>query len=116
VNYELGKEFWLQTFARKIDTMSVIYAKDEEINGSSLILIICEFIVGQGIILRTPLQWPQYKGFTFSCWLRVESFPGCGIMGLFAFLSESWRGCFSLLAKDKLIYEVMSVLVMSSVH
>lgn len=58
-----------------------------------------------GIILRTPLQWPQYKGFTFSCWLRVESFPGCGTMGLFAFLSESWRGCFSLLAKDKLIYE-----------
>lgn len=58
-----------------------------------------------GILLRTPLQWPHNKGFTFSCWLRVENFPRCGTMGLFGFLTESWRGCFSLLAKDKLIYE-----------
>ena len=116
MNHQSGKEFLLQIFARKIDIMFVIYGKDKGIYGSSLILILCEFIVGQGIILKKPLQWPQYKGFTFSCWLRVESFPRCGTMGLFAFLSESWRGCFCLLAKDKLIYEVISALIMSSIH
>ncbi|XP_021759768.1 BEACH domain-containing protein B-like isoform X1 [Chenopodium quinoa] len=58
-----------------------------------------------GIILRTPLQWPLNRGFTFSCWLRVENFPRCGTMGLFSFLTENGRGCFSLISKDKLIYE-----------
>ncbi|GMH14034.1 hypothetical protein Nepgr_015875 [Nepenthes gracilis] len=58
-----------------------------------------------GVIIRTPVQWPVNKGFTFFCWLRVENFPSCGTMGLFNFLTENGRGCFALLAKDKVIYE-----------
>lgn len=60
----------------------------------------------QGIILRTPLHWPLNRGFTFSCWLRVEAFPRFGAMGLFSFVTENGKGCFSLIAKDKIIYEV----------
>ncbi|KAI3726569.1 hypothetical protein L1987_66367 [Smallanthus sonchifolius] len=58
-----------------------------------------------GIIINTPVQWPNYKGFSFSCWLRVESFPTNGRMGLFSFLSESKKGCLAVLAKDRLIFE-----------
>ncbi|KAK9080847.1 hypothetical protein SSX86_000606 [Deinandra increscens subsp. villosa] len=58
-----------------------------------------------GIIINTPVQWPNYKGFSFSCWLRVESFPTSGRMGLFSFLSESKKGCLAVLAKDKLLFE-----------
>ncbi|KAJ9567814.1 hypothetical protein OSB04_003780 [Centaurea solstitialis] len=58
-----------------------------------------------GILISTPVQWPLYKGFSFSCWLRVESFPTSGTMGLFSFLSESKRGCLAVLAKDRLIFE-----------
>ncbi|KAK1406699.1 hypothetical protein QVD17_38307 [Tagetes erecta] len=58
-----------------------------------------------GIIIKTPLQWPNYKGFSFSCWLRVESFPTSGRMGLFSFLSESKKGCLAVLAKDRLLFE-----------
>ncbi|XP_057532553.1 BEACH domain-containing protein B isoform X2 [Amaranthus tricolor] len=61
-----------------------------------------------GIILRTPLQWPLNRGFTFSCWLRVENFPRSGTMGIFSFLTENGRGCFSVLSKDKLIYETVN--------
>ncbi|KAL4566093.1 hypothetical protein LXL04_030203 [Taraxacum kok-saghyz] len=58
-----------------------------------------------GIIINTPLQLPLYKGYSFSCWLRVESFPKNGTMGLFSFLSDNRRGCLAVLAKDKLIFE-----------
>lgn len=58
-----------------------------------------------GILIKTPMQWPLNKGFSFSCWLRVESFPRSGKMGLFSFLTENGRGCFALLAKDALIYK-----------
>lgn len=58
-----------------------------------------------GVKITTPVQWPLNKGFSFSCWLRVESFPRNGTMGLFSFLTENGRGCLAALAKDKLIYE-----------
>ncbi|KAJ0790760.1 putative transcription factor WD40-like family [Helianthus annuus] len=58
-----------------------------------------------GIIINTPVQWPNYKGFSFSCWVRVESFPTSGRMGLFSFLSESRKGCLAVLAKDRLLFE-----------
>ncbi|KAF6143571.1 hypothetical protein GIB67_029740 [Kingdonia uniflora] len=58
-----------------------------------------------GIVIKTPLQWPQNKGFSFSCWVRVENFPRTGTMGLFNFLTENGRGCFALLGKDKIVYE-----------
>lgn len=60
----------------------------------------------QGIVIKTPVQWPLNKGFSFSCWLRIENFPRSGTMGLFSFLTENGRGCLAVLAKDKLIYEV----------
>jgi len=60
----------------------------------------------QGIILKTPLQWPLTKGFSFSCWLRIENFPRNGAMGLFSFLTENGRGSLAVLAKEKLTYEV----------
>ncbi|KAG6608127.1 BEACH domain-containing protein B, partial [Cucurbita argyrosperma subsp. sororia] len=59
-----------------------------------------------GILIKTPVQWPLNKGFSFSCWLRVENFPVHGTMGLFSFLTENGRGCSAVLAKDKLIYEL----------
>ncbi|KAI4307513.1 hypothetical protein L6164_030691 [Bauhinia variegata] len=58
-----------------------------------------------GIILKTPLQWPVNKGFSFSCWLRIENFPRNGTMGLFSFLTENGKGCLAALARDQLIYE-----------
>ncbi|KAL1821830.1 hypothetical protein ACET3Z_016699 [Daucus carota] len=58
-----------------------------------------------GILIKTPVQLPLYKGFSFSCWLRVENFPETGTMGLFSFLTENGRGCLAALAKDKLFYE-----------
>lgn len=58
-----------------------------------------------GIVIKTPVQWPLNKGFSFSCWLRIENFPRSGTMGLFSFLTENGRGCLAVLAKDKLIYE-----------
>ncbi|TYK31265.1 BEACH domain-containing protein B isoform X1 [Cucumis melo var. makuwa] len=59
-----------------------------------------------GILIKTPVQWPINKGFSFSCWLRVENFPIHGTMGLFSFLTENGRGCVAVLAKNKLIYEI----------
>lgn len=61
-----------------------------------------------GIIIKTPVHWPLYKGFSFSCWLRVENFPRTGTMGLFSFLTENGRGCLAALAKDKLFYESLN--------
>lgn len=57
-----------------------------------------------GIQIRSPIQWPLNKGFSFSCWLRVENFPRNGAMSLFSFLTENGRGCVALLSKDRLIY------------
>ncbi|OMO50809.1 hypothetical protein CCACVL1_30251 [Corchorus capsularis] len=62
-----------------------------------------------GIIIKTPVQWPVNKGFSFSCWLRVENSPRNGAMGLFKFLTENGRGCFAEVAKDKLIYESINL-------
>ncbi|KAH6788519.1 binding protein [Perilla frutescens var. frutescens] len=61
--------------------------------------------VDSGIVIKTPVQWPLNKGFSFTCWLRVESFPQNGAMGLFSFLTENGRGCYAVLDMDKLIYE-----------
>ncbi|XP_027772213.1 BEACH domain-containing protein B isoform X3 [Solanum pennellii] len=66
--------------------------------------------VESGISIKSPVQWPLNKGFSFTCWLRVESFPrGAGTMGLFSFLTESGRGCIGVLGKDKLIYESINL-------
>ncbi|KAH9329817.1 hypothetical protein KI387_001925, partial [Taxus chinensis] len=63
-----------------------------------------------GIVITTPLQWPCNKGFTFSCWARVESFPGNKeAMGLFSFLTESGKGCTALLGEEKLTIETVTV-------
>ncbi|XP_050939531.1 BEACH domain-containing protein B isoform X3 [Cucumis melo] len=62
-----------------------------------------------GILIKTPVQWPINKGFSFSCWLRVENFPIHGTMGLFSFLTENGRGCVAVLAKNKLIYESVNL-------
>ncbi|KAG7971974.1 hypothetical protein I3843_07G161500 [Carya illinoinensis] len=62
-----------------------------------------------GIIIETPVQWPLNKGFSFSCWLRVENFPRSGTMGLFSFLTENGRGCMAVVAKDKVIYESINL-------
>ncbi|KAL6578417.1 hypothetical protein OROMI_010745 [Orobanche minor] len=61
--------------------------------------------IDSGIVIKTPVQWPVNKGFSFTCWLRVESFPQNGTMGLFSFLTENGRGCYAALLKDELIYE-----------
>ncbi|XP_037496380.1 BEACH domain-containing protein B [Jatropha curcas] len=58
-----------------------------------------------GILIKTPVQWPLNKGFSFSCWLRVESFPRNGAMGLFSFLTGNGKGCLAVLEKDRLVYE-----------
>ncbi|KAI4337584.1 hypothetical protein L6164_015981 [Bauhinia variegata] len=62
-----------------------------------------------GIILKTPLQWPVYKGFSFSCWLRIENFPRNEKMGLFSFLTENGKGCLAVLGRDQVIYESSSL-------
>ncbi|XP_042494689.1 BEACH domain-containing protein B-like isoform X2 [Macadamia integrifolia] len=58
-----------------------------------------------GIVIRTPVQWPHNKGFSFSCWIRLENFPRTGTMGFFSFLTENGRGCFAALGRDKMVYE-----------
>ncbi|XP_010474048.1 PREDICTED: BEACH domain-containing protein B-like [Camelina sativa] len=60
--------------------------------------------VDSGIVIRTPVQWPANKGFSFCCWLRVESFPGDGKMGIFSFMSKNGKGCFAAIGKDGLSY------------
>ncbi|KAM6596704.1 hypothetical protein CsatA_007228 [Cannabis sativa] len=62
-----------------------------------------------GIAIKTPVQWPLSKGFSFSCWLRVENFPRNGAMGIFSFLTDNGRGCLAVLAKDKLTYESINL-------
>ncbi|XP_073008552.1 BEACH domain-containing protein B isoform X1 [Typha latifolia] len=58
-----------------------------------------------GIVIKTPVQWPYNKGFSFSCWLRVENFPENGIMGLFSFFTDNGRGCLAMLGRGKLVFE-----------
>ncbi|XP_047328635.1 BEACH domain-containing protein B isoform X2 [Impatiens glandulifera] len=58
-----------------------------------------------GIVIKTPMQWPVNKGFSFSCWLRIENYPRTGSMGLFSFLTDNGRGSLAVIEKDKLIYE-----------
>ncbi|GAB2211900.1 hypothetical protein Droror1_Dr00025239 [Drosera rotundifolia] len=61
-----------------------------------------------GVSIRSPVQWPLNKGFTFSCWLRVENFPRLGTMRLFIFLTDNGKGSVVHLAKDRLIYECIN--------
>nr|GLL18344.1 BEACH domain-containing protein B isoform X1 [Ipomoea trifida] len=61
--------------------------------------------VDSGISIKTPVHYPLSKGLSFTCWLRIESFPRSGTMGLFSFLTESGRGCIAVLTKNSLIYE-----------
>lgn len=65
--------------------------------------------IDSGIILKTPLQWPLNKGFSFSCWLRIENFPRNGTMGLFGFLTENGRGSLAVISKEKLTYESINL-------
>lgn len=58
-----------------------------------------------GIVIKSPFQWPYNKGFSFTCWIRVEDFPENGMMGLFCFLTDNGRGCLAMLGKEKLIFE-----------
>lgn len=66
-------------------------------------------------MLLTPVQWPQNKGFSFSCWLRIENFPRNGAMGLFSFLTENGRGSLAVLTREKLTYEVRKIIFQISV-
>lgn len=68
-----------------------------------------------GIRVTTPMRWPTNRGFSFCCWVRVESFPPLssiraedGMMGLFSFLSEGGKGCTALLCDDQLTVESIS--------
>uniref|UniRef100_A0A0D9VCI8 BEACH domain-containing protein B n=1 Tax=Leersia perrieri TaxID=77586 RepID=A0A0D9VCI8_9ORYZ len=61
-----------------------------------------------GIEIKSPVQWPYNRGLSFCCWLRVESFPENGMMGLFSFFTENGKGCLAMLGKDTLIYESIS--------
>ncbi|KXG29535.1 BEACH domain-containing protein B isoform X1 [Sorghum bicolor] len=61
-----------------------------------------------GIEIKSPVQWPYNKGLSFCCWLRVESFPEKGLMGLFSFFTENGKGCLAMLGKNTLIYESVS--------
>ncbi|KAJ0974642.1 hypothetical protein J5N97_016607 [Dioscorea zingiberensis] len=58
-----------------------------------------------GIVIKTPVQWSCSKGFSFTCWLRVEGFPETGMMGLFHFLTDNGRGCLAMLGKEKIYFE-----------
>ncbi|KAH0942843.1 hypothetical protein HID58_002480 [Brassica napus] len=60
--------------------------------------------VDSGIVIKTPVQWPVNKGFSFCCWLRVESFRGDGKMGIFSFMSKNGKGCFAAVGNDGLSY------------
>lgn len=57
-------------------------------------------------MIKTPVQWPVNKGFSFCCWLRVESFRGDGKMGIFSFMSKNGKGCFAAVGNDGLSYVV----------
>ncbi|KAG0531834.1 hypothetical protein BDA96_04G056200 [Sorghum bicolor] len=61
-----------------------------------------------GIEIKSPVQWPYNKGLSFCCWLRVESFPEKGLMGLFSFFTENGKGCLAMLGKNTLIFESVS--------
>lgn len=61
-----------------------------------------------GIEIKSPVQWPYSKGLSFCCWLRVESFPENGMMGLFSFFTENGKGCLAMLGKNTLVYESVS--------
>lgn len=61
-----------------------------------------------GIEVKSPVQWPYSKGLSFCCWLRVESFPENGMMGLFSFFTENGKGCLAMLGKNTLVYESVS--------
>ncbi|CAJ2641153.1 unnamed protein product [Trifolium pratense] len=65
--------------------------------------------IDSGIILKTPVQWPLNRGFSFSCWLRIENFPRNGTMGLFCFLTENGRGSLAVISKEKLTYESINL-------
>ncbi|KAH0903489.1 hypothetical protein HID58_042992 [Brassica napus] len=60
--------------------------------------------VDSGIVIKTPVQWPVNKGFSFCCWLRVESFRGDGKMGIFSFMPKNGKGCFAAVGNDGLSY------------
>lgn len=80
-----------------------------------MILSTSVIVCFQGIQIKTPIQWPYNRGFSFSCWLRIENFPDRGIMGLFSFFTENGKGCLAMLAKGTLIFEVTSLVSVKSV-
>ncbi|XP_023157987.1 BEACH domain-containing protein B isoform X1 [Zea mays] len=58
-----------------------------------------------GIEIKSSVQWPYNKGLSFCCWLRVESFPEKGLMGLYSFFTENGKGCLAMIGNNTLIYE-----------
>ncbi|KAI4388687.1 hypothetical protein MLD38_000993 [Melastoma candidum] len=65
--------------------------------------------IDSGIKISTPILWPLNRGFSFSCWLRIESFRSNGAASLFSFLSDNGRGCLAMVSKDKILYETLHV-------
>ncbi|KMZ59450.1 hypothetical protein ZOSMA_68G00360, partial [Zostera marina] len=61
--------------------------------------------LNSGIKIKTPVQWPNSRGFSFSCWARIENFPESALMSLFYFCSDNGKGSSALLGKDKLVFE-----------
>ncbi|MCO5595749.1 hypothetical protein L7F22_049797 [Adiantum nelumboides] len=66
-----------------------------------------------GIMITTPLRLSSLKGFTFSCWMRIESFPSMegaakeSLMGLFTFLTESGKGFNAMIGRKCLVVQVL---------
>ncbi|KAJ7525246.1 hypothetical protein O6H91_17G043300 [Diphasiastrum complanatum] len=63
-----------------------------------------------GIVVTTPLRFPN-RGFTFTCWARVEGFSsdyrirGSAKMSLFSFLTQSGKGYMTSIGEDELVFE-----------
>ncbi|XP_024540202.1 BEACH domain-containing protein B isoform X1 [Selaginella moellendorffii] len=59
-----------------------------------------------GIGIKTPFRWPINKGFSFMCWIRLESVSSEGMMSLFSFLTGDGKGCAAFISADKFFIEV----------
>ncbi|EFJ19512.1 hypothetical protein SELMODRAFT_110788, partial [Selaginella moellendorffii] len=62
-----------------------------------------------GIGIKTPFRWPINKGFSFMCWIRLESVSSEGMMSLFSFLTGDGKGCAAFISADKFFIEVLSL-------
>ncbi|EPS68659.1 hypothetical protein M569_06109, partial [Genlisea aurea] len=71
--------------------------------------------IDSGIVIKNALHMPVNKGFSFTCWLRVENFSRDGAMALFSFLTEYGKGCYAVIANGNLIYEIGPTYLFSDV-